>query len=196
MGTGTSEVPGGGEDGSGAIRPKSASDPSPTSSGAYDGHDELRSLLIKNIMWMLAGLGVIVVGLVAVAFIANSGRISSDTGNDLIGTGFKTQKRNACITDLRNESDFARGEVLQAVLNRLVVLDGVDPKTGEPLPRYINEDGESVIDTDAQGELAAEYVQEGLRASARSTAAANKLLQPTLNKLCGEPIVTKEDLEN
>lgn len=147
-------------------------------------------------MWMLAGLGVIVFGLIAIAVIANSGRVSSNTGNDLTKAGFETQKRNSCITDLRNESDFARGEVLQAVLNRLVVLDGVNPETGEPLPRYINEDGDSVIDADAQGELAAEYVQEGLRASARSTAAANKLLQPTLNELCGEPVVTKEDLEN
>jgi hypothetical protein len=145
---------------------------------------------------MVTGVIVIVLSVIVVGIIANSSRISSNTGNDLITTGFKTQKRNACLTDLRNESDAARGEVLSAVLNRLVILDGTNPKTGEPLPRYINEDGKTVIDADMQGELAAEYLHKGLAANAKSEAASKKLLQPTLNELCGEPIVGEEDLEN
>lgn len=147
-------------------------------------------------MWMIAGYGVIVAGLIIIALIANSGRISSNTGRDLTETGFRTQKRNACITDLRNESDFQRGEVLAAVLNRLAVLDGVNPETGEPLPKYVNEEGKAVIDSDMQGEMAAEYVAEGLRARDDSLEAAKKLLQPTLNKLCGEPVTDKKDVEN
>lgn len=186
MGTGTSSLPSERENGSGAIPAKPGTD---GSSG--DGHDELRNLLVKNVMLMLGGGLVIIVGV-----IANSGRISSDTGNDLTEAGFKTQKRNACITDLRNESDYQRGEVQAAVLNRLAVLDGTNPETGEPLPRYINEEGETVIDADTQGELAAEYVQRGIEARERSLVAAKKLLQPTLNELCGEPVTEKNDVEN
>lgn len=144
----------------------------------------------------MAGLGLILVTVVVVGFIAYGSRISSDTGNDLTATGFKTQKRNACITDLRNESDYQRGQVLAAVLNRLAVLDGTDPATGEPLPRYIDESGKTVIDADTQGELAAEYLQTGLTATAKAEEASNKLLQPQLNELCGEPIVDKKDLNN
>lgn len=144
---------------------------------------------------MLAGLCVIVTGLVVVALIANSGRISANTGTDLTKSGFATQKRNACLTDLRNESDFFRNEVIAAVLNRLAVLDGVNPETGEPLPKILNEDNVLVVDPDTQGEMAEEYVRDGIVARNEALKSAKKLLQPELNKLCGEPITEKTVLD-
>lgn len=146
-------------------------------------------------MWMLAGFGVIVTGLVAVAWIANSGRISSNTGNDLTATGFRTQKRNACITDLRNSRDDAADEVSDAVLNRLAVLDGYDPRAKEKkkIPQVLVA-GKLVPDPEVQQLLAAMYVQDGLDARDRRLALSLKLKQPTLNELCGEPVVDKTDI--
>lgn len=148
-------------------------------------------------MWMLAGFGVIVIGLVGVALIANSGRISSNAGNTLTETGFKTQERNACITDLRNARDAASGEVSDAVLNRLAVLDGFDPRAEgrAPIPRVVL-DGKSVPDPNIQKVLAIKYVNEGLVAEDKRKALSLKLEQPTLNKLCGEPIIDKDDIPN
>lgn len=189
MGEGASPIPGKRKN-----RPWTLSSEPGADLSTGEPHDELRWLLIKNTMWMIVGLGVIISGLVIVAWIANSGRISSDTGNDLTETGFVTQRRNSCVGDLRNESDFYRGEVLTSVLNRLAVLDGVDPRTGKPLPRVINEAGETIIDADLQGELAAEYVQEGLRASRAAKVASEKLLQPTLTALCGRPVTNENNV--
>lgn len=145
---------------------------------------------------MLIGGVVIVTALIVIGVIANSGRISSNTGNELTVAGFKTQKRNSCITDLRNESDYQRGEVLAAVLNRLVVLDGKDPETGKDLPLVRNEDGEMAPDKNRQAMLADFYDTQGLIARAKSQEVSRKLLQPTLNELCGEPVTEKEDVDN
>lgn len=149
-------------------------------------------------MWMLLGLAVIISGLVGVALIANSSRISSDTGNDLTETGFQTQRRNSCITDLRNARDNASGEVADAVLNRLAVLDGYDPRgTGDKKPiEKVMVDGKLVVDPDIQTLLALKYVNEGLAARDKRLALSLKLKQPTLNKLCGNPIVEKDDLQD
>lgn len=140
-------------------------------------------------MWMLAGLGVIVAGLVVVALIANSGRISSNTGNTLTQTGFKTQKRNACLTDLRNDRDDAHGRETDAVTNRLAVLDGLDPVTKKKLP-------EEIIGTEKQEQLAYVYSVSGLKARDERIALSKKLKQPTLNRLCGKPITDKNDIPN
>jgi hypothetical protein len=152
-------------------------------------------------MWMIAGLGVIVAGLLVVAWIANSGRISSNTGNSLTQTGFKTQKRNACITDLRNARDDAAGEVADAVLNRLAVLDGYDPRTPpkdgkrQIIPKVVV-NGKLVADPDIQTLLATKYVNDGLDARDERLRLSLKLKQPTLNQLCGKPITDKEDISN
>lgn len=146
-------------------------------------------------MWMIAGIGVIVVGLVVVALIANSGRISSNTGNDLTEAGFEIQKRNACITNLVNEADGYRGQIMSAVLKRLVVLDGRNPETGALLYRVEDGEGKLISDPEVQRILSFKYDKEGLDASKRLAVVTEKLTQPKLNQLCGEPITDKSRLE-
>ena len=187
MGKGTSEIPSAREDGPGSVYPESgvdATDPS--------NHDELKSLLVKNIMWMLAGFFVIVVGLVGVALIANSGRISSQTGNDLLSTGNLSRKRNACIVDLQNQRDLQNNLIADAVFNRLGILDGRDPMTGKDLPRVKNAEGKLVPDPNIQRGLATRYFFDGLKARDARNVIEQKLKQPALNKLCGKPIVDND----
>lgn len=183
MGTRASEVSSRGEDGPGVVRPK----PELTKNDG-DYHDELKSLLVKNVLLMIIGGFVITTAIAIVGLIANTGRLSSDTGNDLLTNDMATQRRNSCVTELGSESDKYTIDVLAAVLNRLAVLDGIDPETGEPLPRRTNEEGRPVIDLDHQGELAEEYTKIGLEASKKAEVSAEKLLQPKLNELCGDPV--------
>lgn len=140
---------------------------------------------------MLAGF-LLLFGTVAVVIvISNSGRISSSAGKKIGENQALNNKRSACITDLRNTSDNYAAQVADAVLNRLTVLDGVDPSTGDPIPQIETEDGDTITNPVIQKSLALKYVKEGLVAQAARIEAAEKLTQPTLNETCGEPIVDK-----
>lgn len=187
MGTGTGKVPSTREDGPGSVHPEPGIDATSPNS-----HDELKSLLVKNIMWMLVGFLVIALGLVIVALIANSGRISSQTGNDLLSTGNLSRKRNACIVDLQNQRDVQSNLIADAVFNRLGILDGRDPITGKDLSRVKNDEGELVPDPNKQKVLATKYFLDGLKARDARNKIEQKLKQPTLNKLCGKPIVDND----
>ena len=140
---------------------------------------------------MIFGGIVVVFGLVVAILISNSGRISSNTGNELTESGFATQRRNACITDLRNTADGFGREVQIATLRRLAVLDGYDPRTQEPIVGETEADVERV-----QTMLAKTYTVEGLKAAVQTIQATAKLKQPNLNDLCGEPITDKSKLDN
>lgn len=132
---------------------------------------------------MLAGLAVLVIAVIVVGVISNSSRLSSNAGKNLIQNGFASAKRSACITDLRNLRDDAEGQETDAVVNRLAVLDGIDPNTKEKL---------TISEVDA-AKLAFQYSQDGLQARDLRIKYSQKLSQPTLNELCGNPVIENND---
>lgn len=142
-------------------------------------------------MLMVVGGIIMLVGIGVAILVSNSGRLSSNAGNDLTQSGFAVNKRSACITDLRNEADGHGREVQIATLRRLAVLDGFDPRTQKEIVAPSEEDREMV-----QAMLAKTYTVEGLQAAVRSVEATAKLKQPELNELCGEPITDKSKINN
>ena len=73
------------------------------------------------------------------------------------------------------------------VLSRLAILDGYDPGSGKKIP-LIEKDGSTIPDPKAQESLSQKYVSRAIVAANAYQEASQKLLQPTLNELCGKPI--------
>ncbi len=134
-----------------------------------DRDDPVGQLIIRSIAIVL-GFLIIVGGGVGLAIWMASGARTAAT------VGVTNGQRSACIGDLRNIESKAQGEVNDAVLFRLAVLDGRDPASGE-----------TITDRAERDRLADLYVRQGLDAHERRELAAAALEQPALNGRCGKP---------
>ena len=154
---------------------------------------DVRDLFRSTNKLLMGGFALLIMVVLAIGLISNSGRLFAKGAGDSVEIQTRNQARTACITDLRSAEANAYGLETDAVINRLAVLDGTDPRTGKPI-ELVERDGEMVPNPGVVAALAKSYTDAGLEARDLRIEAAQDLKQPRLDELCGTPVTHTDQI--